>query len=129
MQHDVAVIIFTDSKGLVLLQQKTYDAPRFPGVWSFFGGGIEEGETPITTAIREAAEELEVELLPTDLTFFKAFPYGGREIHVFTAQLPDNTPLVLHEGRGMGFFSKAESEHLALAEPTVLILSDYFRSK
>lgn len=129
MQKDVAVIIFVDSKGLVLLQQKTYDAPRFPGVWSFFGGSVEEGETPITAATREALEELEIQISATDLTFFKEFPYGGKKIHVFTTPLSDNTALVLHEGRGMGFFSHTECEHLALAEPTQVILSDYFANR
>lgn len=51
--HDVALAILVDHKGLVLLQQKTYDAPHFPGVWSLFGGHREGDETALETIMRE----------------------------------------------------------------------------
>ena len=36
------------------------------GFWEFPGGKAESGETPAATAVREAAEELDVEVEPTE---------------------------------------------------------------
>mgnify|MGYP003396312645 FL=1 len=125
---NIALIIFLDSKGLVLLQQKTYDAPNWPGVWSLFGGLVEAGENPLEAALREAKEELGLELSADDLSFFKEFPSPDKNRSVFIAKIPDHTKLVLQEGRGLGFFRKEETEHLEMPEHIQEILRTYFRS-
>lgn len=50
----VAVFVLFDSKGRVLLQRKAKDSKVLPNQWAFFGGGIEEGETPEQALQREA---------------------------------------------------------------------------
>ncbi|MFE6501865.1 NUDIX domain-containing protein [Kitasatospora sp. NPDC057738] len=50
--------LVTDPQGRVLGLRSTVD----PGVWNFPGGNVEHGETPFTTALREAREELGLDL-------------------------------------------------------------------
>jgi 8-oxo-dGTP pyrophosphatase MutT (NUDIX family) len=50
--------LVTDPHGRVLGMRSTID----PGVWDFPGGNVEHGETPFTTALREAQEELGLDL-------------------------------------------------------------------
>lgn len=46
----------------VYIQKRSEDAKRLPGYFGFFGGGIEESETPEEGVKREAKEELGIEL-------------------------------------------------------------------
>ena len=64
-----AVIILKDEHGRILLQHRDEKAPRYPNYWGFFGGGVEEGETPEVALKREAKEELGIE----DLAHYKFF--------------------------------------------------------
>jgi len=43
-----------------LMQIRSKDAPIMPGVVGFFGGGIEENESPYDAAVRESFEELSI---------------------------------------------------------------------
>ena len=61
-RRDVAVLILYDGDGRILLQHRTEDAPTFPDCWAFFGGGLEEGETPEQAVEREIIEELAYKL-------------------------------------------------------------------
>lgn len=51
-----------DDKLFVLMQLRSLDAERIPGYISFFGGGVDEGETPDQGLIREIKEELDLDL-------------------------------------------------------------------
>ncbi len=125
---DTALIIFVDSKGLVLLQQKTYDAPNYPGAWSFFGGTVENGESPKGTAKREAREELALELSDSDLLFFRDFQSSEKSRSVFISHIPDDKKTTLREGRGLGYFTKEEIACLQMPQHIRDILSVYFSS-
>ncbi|WP_316528286.1 NUDIX domain-containing protein [Kitasatospora brasiliensis] len=50
--------LVTDPQGRALGLRSAVD----PGVWHFPGGNVEHGETPFTTALREAEEELGLDL-------------------------------------------------------------------
>jgi len=70
--HEVAKTIFTidicichDNHVLMLKRSQTKKA--FPGWLTFPGGHIDEGEDPLTAAIREAKEETGLSLSPTEL--------------------------------------------------------------
>ena len=64
-----ASIFLYKKSGEFLLQHRTDDAPRNPGFWSIFGGGIEEGESPFEAVIREIKEELDYDLKNPELLF------------------------------------------------------------
>jgi 8-oxo-dGTP diphosphatase len=52
-------IVFNDKKEILLAQRYYINDPtnRYHGSWGFPGGGIEENEQPLETAIRETLEE------------------------------------------------------------------------
>ena len=52
MPDTAAVVIVRNNKALIL--QRGYTAPWMPGKWNLPGGGIDQGETPIKAAKREA---------------------------------------------------------------------------
>jgi mutator protein MutT len=58
----VAVILLRNASGEILLQHRTANDPTYPDHWAFFGGHIEDGETPEQAVTREAMEELQYEL-------------------------------------------------------------------
>jgi len=51
--------IFHDAAGRILLVKPSYRA-----TWQIPGGGMEEGEYPLQTAVREVMEEVGLELIP-----------------------------------------------------------------
>ena len=61
-----------------------------PGLWNFFGGHLEPGESPLTAVLRELDEETGLtpavgELLPLGNSNFRELGYaaGVREFHYF----------------------------------------------
>lgn len=57
-KRDIALLIIINKEGKLLLQHRSEHLERWPGYWGFFGGGIEEGETPEEGLKREIHEEL-----------------------------------------------------------------------
>lgn len=62
-QHTIAVAIVTNDEHQVLLAKRYEpEAKHSHGKWEFVGGGIEFGETPEQTVIREAKEEAGIDV-------------------------------------------------------------------
>lgn len=57
----VAALALVDSDGRVLLTRRPEGKPM-AGLWEFPGGKVEVGETPERTVVREAREELGVDV-------------------------------------------------------------------
>lgn len=106
----------------ILLQQRD-DKPGLPyaGHWTFFGGAVEAGESADEAVARELEEELELTL---PLRFWQKYVCPARTIPdkvityntLFVAQLErEQTPTVLHEGQGMGWFDAESAQRLELA--------------
>lgn len=72
-------------EGLYLVQQRSLKARYFAGKWDVTGGGVQAGETPLHAAVREAKEELRLELQEAQLTLVKEYPVDW----------PDGTGLVI----------------------------------
>jgi isopentenyl-diphosphate delta-isomerase type 1 len=70
----VTVLVY-NSKGEILLQKRSKKMWRFPLHWTASASGsINQGEEPITAAIRELKEETGVEVKKEDMTFmFKKY--------------------------------------------------------
>ena len=108
----VALIIFYDKSNRILLQDRRKISKRGEE-WGFFGGGIEEGETPEQALIRETKEELGYDL--------KEFEYIGNykntlddgftiDRYIFVSPLKDKaSKFQLYEGEGMQLFSISEA--------------------
>ncbi|OHA16365.1 MAG: hypothetical protein A3G52_04445 [Candidatus Taylorbacteria bacterium RIFCSPLOWO2_12_FULL_43_20] len=62
-----ALIVPINSKHQILIQDRRgYKKPD----WGFFGGEIEEGETPTQAVIRETKEELQIDVRADELKYF-----------------------------------------------------------
>ncbi len=105
MKDGTAIILINGSKK-ILLQHRTNDAKNFPGVWSFFGGGIEKNETPLECIKRECFEELEYKLKSPKLVLIKNL--STRKIFLFIEKYDSSKKLILKEGQDMKWFKVEE---------------------
>lgn len=124
MGRDIsAAIIFVTESRDILLQKKTldYKGPS-PGGWFFFGGAIEESETPLEALNRELEEELGI-----DVNFFKEYSliwsgnykgmYNDKGIaHLFCLEQSSRNlrEYVIGEGAGIAYFNISELKDLKM---------------
>lgn len=90
----------------------------FPDHWGFFGGAIEDGETPEECLLREFAEETNLVADKDDLTFFTELTFDFRfadgtiilrsffELTIDPALVEK---IVLREGQDFGLFTTEEA--------------------
>lgn len=118
MKKGVAWIL-TNKEGEVLLQKKTADYKRFPGMWTIMGGAMEEGETPKETVNRELKEELGIKL---NLKFCDEFILHTKinYIYLFKGKLNDLKKISIGEGNGIAFFSKEELKDIKCPDKDIL---------
>ena len=68
--HKAVVVFIINSKGQVLLQRRSPNKKTWPNMWDVtVGGNVLAGEFGFEAAIREAKEELGIELEKEDITF------------------------------------------------------------
>jgi ADP-ribose pyrophosphatase YjhB (NUDIX family) len=70
--HEVATPIFTvdvfiQYQDSILMFKRSETKKAFPGWWALPGGHIDEGENPLSAAIREAKEETGLALTPQEM--------------------------------------------------------------
>jgi len=111
MFRRVALIIFYDKQGRILLQDRT-GLSKAGELWGYFGGGIEPGETPEQAVIRETREELSYTLKQCiSAGIVKTTDKRGTiERHVFLAPLPSVKKLKQKEGKSMKLFTLREAK-------------------
>ncbi|MBE5810828.1 MAG: NUDIX domain-containing protein [Clostridiales bacterium] len=63
--HLVVHVWIRNSRGEWLISQRAASRPTFPLMWESVGGSVTAGEDSLTGAIREAKEEVGVDLDPT----------------------------------------------------------------
>jgi len=114
--NQLAALILFDDESKILLQHRTDDAPTFPGHWSFFGGGVEPGESPELAVAREAMEELNYRVANPQHWSTQEFTHKGLTYtqYVFLEKY-DGSDLVLGEGQGMGWFRPSETQELLMS--------------
>ncbi|NVO21867.1 NUDIX hydrolase [Donghicola sp. C2-DW-16] len=108
-----AVVAAFDLHGRVLMQLRD-DLPHVAGagMWSMFGGAVEEGEDLITAAIREFDEETGIQLSRAELEPLAVLPASRRAdgalfIHRCTRFIAPSD-IRLGEGAGFGFLTRAQ---------------------
>ncbi len=143
----VAIAILHQNNGssrgtasLRFLMQLRDDKPqiRYPGVWAFFGGHLEPGESPERAIWRELQEEIGYQ--PPYVRYFHAYRTEMQVIrHVFAVPLTvPITDLELNEGidlrlltieevRRGDCYSDRIGQIRALAQPHRQILLDFLR--
>lgn len=62
--HLVVHVWIRNRKGEYLISQRSAARPTFPLMWECVGGSVTKGESSLTGALREAKEEVGIDLLP-----------------------------------------------------------------
>jgi len=131
----VALIVLYDRERRLLLQHRTENAPVLPGYWAFFGGGIQEGETPEDAVRREAVEELNYKLkapLFFIRQYFKTDTNEGYMYVYIEAFNEDKSFLTLQEGQGWGWYNESETDSLKMINhdrEVIKLINQYLDSK
>jgi leucyl-tRNA synthetase len=93
--------------GHYLLQLRSDDAPKAPGMIAFFGGGLEADETPTLALTRELQEELELDV---------ATCTKRNDLVIPEVELPDRQCLVTH-------LSNVDESTLRCHEGNIIVLT------
>jgi 8-oxo-dGTP pyrophosphatase MutT (NUDIX family) len=89
------------------LQKRDAHAAVNPGVYGFFGGHVENGETPEDTLLREILEELVY--APTNHRYFSRYETASGIVHYYIEEVSDNFESLVHVQEGeFGRFLKRE---------------------
>ncbi|MFC1612341.1 NUDIX domain-containing protein [Patescibacteria group bacterium] len=130
MIRNIAVIILYDKDKNILLQHRSEDAKRLPGYWAFFGGGIDENETPEQTVRREAMEELGYKLNNPKLIMTQCFVWkkDKNTKYVFMEEYNGDRELTLGEGQGMSWYHFSELDELKIVDHDKKVL-EYIKDK
>ena len=75
--RNISIIILFNDEKKILLQLKDEGHERYPNHWGFFGGGIEDGETPENAVHREILEELDYKLNNPRKTMVYSFDFDS----------------------------------------------------
>lgn len=99
----VAIILFYNKNREVLIQIREGSLIKYGEGYGYFGGKIEEDETPEQALKREMREELNINI--KEFKFFKRYVQEFKEFNkiidksVFTAKMPDIKSLKVDEGK------------------------------
>ena len=105
------------------MQLRDNNIQRYPNMWCFPGGTIEGGEDVLSTIIREAKEEYEVNLESKNCRFLMEYelPYGSIA-KVYVCKMDDSQYPKMHEGAEMKWMKIDEIKNFSLAfEQNVII--------
>ncbi len=105
----VVILPYVNNKVLLQLRDIKEDI-SFPGCWGFFGGSIDDGETPDDASTRELFEEIGYRPAIMHKLGFERIPdLGNTASHAYCCQLtiPINE-IKLKEGLDLGLFSLEE---------------------
>jgi 8-oxo-dGTP diphosphatase len=124
-------IIFINSKEEIIFNLRDNIPIPYPNCWDLLGGGVESGESPEETIIREMKEEIEIDL--TDFHFFKKYEFSDRIEHSFWKLVDFNlNALPLNEGQGLKWFTKDDIELIPdemVAWDSKKIVADFYQEK
>lgn len=133
MKRSCIIVLYHEDK--ILLHLRDEHAPTAPNKWAFFGGGLEDLETPQEGVVRETQEELNYELHNPELFLTRRHVhpvFDTEHIYIEEIREEDIDGLELGEGADMGWFTKEEMFGLDMVERNqyaAALVYDYIHSK
>lgn len=125
--HRAVVIFMFDSKGEIFLQKRADDVVFYPGFWSAsVTGHVSAGETYYEAAIREAKEELSLNVDLTEIGKFLSPKWACSDgidwemITVYEVLVEEPRIVLSDESQDGRFVSIGEFRALATSNPAVL---------
>ena len=126
----IAQVLLLDRHNRLLIYLRD-DKPEipFPNHWDFFGGHVEEGETPEQALVREVREELGVDLPKWE--FFRSYDCLTGDAYpntknVYRARVDKTAKaLTLREGQRLVSIEANERSHFRFANILGAILEDF----
>ena len=105
----VVILPYANNKVLMQLRDMKEEI-AFPGCWGFFGGSIDDGETPDDASARELFEEIGYRPAIMHKLGFEIIPDLGNTVsHAYYCQLTiPIDEIQLKEGLDLGLFSHEE---------------------
>jgi 8-oxo-dGTP diphosphatase len=129
----IAMVLLFDRHGRLLIYLRD-DKPEipFPNHWDFFGGHLEEGETPEQAMIREVKEELGIDLQQWD--FFREYICSEGDAYpnikyLYWAKTDRRAEeLTLYEGQRLMSITADQRRNVKFANILGQILDDFVAS-
>lgn len=127
----MALLFDRHGRLLIYLRDNKPEIP-FPNHWDFFGGHIEEGETPEQALVREVREEIGIEL--RQWNFFRRYECNEGDAYpnlkyVYWAKIDKIAQeLTLHEGRRLMSISPEQRQNVRFANILGQILEEFIDS-
>lgn len=126
MKRSVSLLVPYTADLKILLQDRK-SISKFGEEWGYFGGGIEENETPLDAVIRETEEELGLTLEKEHFTFIGEDVLSGitpqrieaildRKFYAVNFEKIENR-IIVSEGDGMKLFTITEAKQLNMFYP------------
>ena len=117
MKRSCIIVLYAEDK--ILLHLRDEHAPTAPNKWAFFGGGLDNLETPHEGIVREAKEELNYDLRNPELFLTRrhVHPVFDTE-HIYIEEFDEQQAdtLRLGEGADMDWFGKDEMMRLDMID-------------
>lgn len=118
-QRGMVTIIISNARGKFLMHMRDNNPGiLFPLTWSFFGGGMEDNESPEGAAQRELLEETGVPVEEQNLKVLDTVEFADRkgvQIHIVRCTQPIEWEMIrLGEGAGAGYFTADEIQQIGL---------------
>lgn len=76
-KQGISTAIIVDGGKVLMIRRREREGKL---LWAFPGGGIEDGETPEQAAVREVAEEVDIEVKATRVLGDRVHPQTGRHM-------------------------------------------------
>jgi 8-oxo-dGTP diphosphatase len=132
MKQIAQVLLFDQDRKLLIYLRDDKPGIPFPNHWDFFGGHVEEEETPEGAMVREVKEELGIEL--SEWQFFSRYECTQGDVYpnikyIYRARI-DKRPaeLVLSEGQRLTSIAMEERFNFPFANILGRILEDFIQA-
>lgn len=134
----VVVAVITDDRGRFLMTKRVHLDPEdykiYHNAWQIPGGGIEFGEKPEESMIREMKEELGsdvqiIRLLPKIYTEVRKNWQGIFIVYICKLKSPDTKIVLNEEASEYGWFTLDQAKKLKTLPGTIKIMLDTLTHK